>query len=217
VFAVFPFININSPSAELVNGQIKARFEKDTQTLGEEFIGQLGWVELFRGYDVFYSGNLMTLLCYDVGAFTDVPHWSYYPYTFNLETGELLSSEQLLEAAGLTVEELHELTEAKIRAIVQNNAESYKWYDDPEEMIEADIETSIARYYGAGETYFSHEGGVEQELTYYRPMGFFVVDGVLYVYMYIENPAHWGWYPKIFPVNNDELYAPVTIEKHSYM
>jgi hypothetical protein len=233
VFAAFPFININSADAEAVNEQIKSIFESNAQLLGEDFIRELGWVEIFIGYDVFYSENLMTLLCYRVGAFTDVPKWSYSPYTFDLATGELLNFEQLCGSVGLTAGEANALAEAKITAIVQNNAERYESHGtwgfcnqcgeseadcSPERRMEADIEISIARFHGAPETYFSYETGVEQELEYYFPLEFFIVDGVLYCFMYVEvNAVHWGYYPKIFSINNDELYAPRTIEKYSYI
>ncbi|MCL2637854.1 MAG: hypothetical protein FWD48_05725 [Oscillospiraceae bacterium] len=217
IYAVFPFINIDSPDVERINESIKEAFEDVQDMLTDDLLTQIKF-EVFRGYDVYFNENIMSVICFNVGAFTDVPRWRYTCYNFDLITGELLTFEQLCEAAGFSREEANELTEAKIEAIVRNNSELYNFYDNSEEMIENEIKITIERFYGEAEIYWSHSTGVAEERSYHLPSGFFMADGVIYYFMYIEvSPVHWGYYPKIFSINNDELFAPETIEKYSYI
>jgi hypothetical protein len=207
IFAVFPFINIDSPDAEGINNNTKSSFESTQNILEDELIMNIG-IDLFTGYDVYYNGDIMSVVCFRVGALTDVPRWDYWSYNIDLNTGELLTFEQLCKTVGLSLDEANELAEAKINAILQNNAERYR---HNEEAIEQDTKISLARFR-------REDTGREWELESPFPRAFFMADGVIYYFMYIEiAPVHWGYYPKIFSINDDEIYAPKTIEKHSYV
>ena len=135
-----PFINLDSEDAKRLNGKFQDEFEKAKKSIkkGEDGYG-LELSEL--KYQSSVVEDKLISLAVDSGELY-VPGHADLPttiYNIDLETGELISNDVVLEKLGLTVEDLEKQIEKTMR----------KFYDEAKAEVEEDpmISNDVLEYY----------------------------------------------------------------------
>lgn len=135
-----PFINIDSADAKRLNGKFQDEFEKAKKSVkkGEDGYG-LELSEL--KYDYSIVEDKLISLAVDSGELY-VPGHATLPttiYNIDLETGELISNDVVIEKLGLTMEDLEKQIEKAMR----------KFYDEAKAEAEEDpmISNEVLEYY----------------------------------------------------------------------
>ena len=96
---VVPYINIDSEDAKKANEEIKKGFDEAINVYNEGVENKTSFVKIV--YEKFIDNNLASVnLMFGKGG-TDVIRPDYYPYTFDLTTGKLLSFEELYQRFNL--------------------------------------------------------------------------------------------------------------------
>lgn len=138
-----PFINLDSADAKRLNSKFKDEFEKAKKSVkkGEDGYG----LELLEfKYNSSIIEDKLISLAIDSGELY-VPGDATLPttiYNIDLETGELIGNDVVLEKLGLTMEDLEKLIEKAIK----------KLYEDEIKSEEEDfVESTILEYYNSEE------------------------------------------------------------------
>ena len=96
---VLPYINIDSADAKKVNQEIYKLYEDLINKFNENLKEEI-WFTLVE-YETYTNNNIISVVITTESAGTAPAVYNYYTYSFNLETGKLLSYNEVYKIAGL--------------------------------------------------------------------------------------------------------------------
>ena len=96
---VVPYINIDSEDAKKTNQEIYKLYEDLINKFNENLKEEI-WFTLVE-YKTYSNNNIISVVITTESAGTYLPMYNYYTYSFNLETGKLLSYNDAYKIAGL--------------------------------------------------------------------------------------------------------------------
>ena len=122
---VVPYININSDDAKKTNQEIYKLYEDLINKFNENLKEEI-WFTLVE-YKTYTNNNIISVVITTESAGTDVPMYNYYTYSFNLETGKLLSYNDAYKIAGLNQ---GNITDKATQAVTNSLRKEYSNGDD---------------------------------------------------------------------------------------
>lgn len=112
---VLPYININSEDARRANEEIEELYNLLISRYREGIDDELTFIDICDYEYTHYDNVGSVLITYGIG-FTSIVHPVYVAYNFDLDTGELLSFEEIYEKVGITSEEIN----VKVKQAIEN-------------------------------------------------------------------------------------------------
>lgn len=109
---VVPYININSFDATKKNQEIYKLYEELIAKFNANLKGEIFFTLV--EYQTYISNNVLSIVIRTESAGTDIPLYEYYTYSFNLNTGNLLTYEETYKMVGFTANDIDNETSKAI-------------------------------------------------------------------------------------------------------
>ena len=122
---VVPYININSDDAKKANQEIYKLYEDLINKFNENLKEEI-WFTLVE-YKTYTNNNIISVVITTESAGTASAIYNYYTYSFNLETGKLLSYNDVYKVVGLNE---GNITDKATQAVTNALREKYSNGDD---------------------------------------------------------------------------------------
>ena len=121
---IVPYLNIDSEEAMQTNKEIYKLYESLINTFNENLKDEIGFTIV--SYKTYTNKNILSVVITTETAGTDVSIYDYYTYNFNLETGKLLSYNEVYKIVGLNE---NNITDKATQALTNELRKNYSGDD----------------------------------------------------------------------------------------